>query len=159
LPIFQKRDGDRSTPLQAGQIYAYRAAGPYLPSKGLRFDPTKVLIDPYTCAVVGQAHYDRQAACEPGENCPHALRGVVNDRRAYDWEGDIPLEIPYATSVIYEMHVGGFTRHPLIGAARRAAGHLCRGDRKNSLSQALGITAVELLPIHQFDTSKMRRLG
>jgi isoamylase len=139
--------------LQAGQIYAYRAAGPYLPSKGLRFDPTKVLIDPYTCAVVGQAHYDRQAACEPGENCPHALRGVVNDRRAYDWEGDIPLEIPYASSVIYEMHVGGFTRHPSSGVAPEKRGTFAGVIEKIPYLKSLGITAVELLPIHEFDTS------
>jgi glycogen operon protein len=141
------------TGLQAGQVYAYRAAGPYLPNEGLRFDPTKVLLDPYACAVVGQEHYDRQAACYPGENCPHALRGVVVDRRTYDWEGDTPLEIPYASSVIYEMHVGGFTRHPNSGVAPEKRGTFAGVIEKIPYLKSLGITAVELLPIHEFDIS------
>ncbi|WP_008317898.1 glycogen debranching protein GlgX [Leptolyngbya sp. PCC 6406] len=134
-----------------GQVYAYRAAGPYLPEEGLRFDPTKVLLDPYAHAVVGQGNYDRQAACHPGENCPWALRGVVMDSRAYNWEGDIPLEIPYANSVIYEMHVGGFTRHPSSGVSPEKRGTFAGVIEKIPYLKSLGITAVELLPIHQFD--------
>jgi isoamylase len=137
--------------LKAGQVYAYRAAGPFLPREGYRFDPTKVLLDPYTHAVVGQDHYDRQAASQPGENCPQALRGVVVDCSDYDWEGDTPLKIPYAESVIYEMHVGGFTRHPSSGVAPEKRGTFAGVIEKIPYLKSLGITAVELLPIHEFD--------
>lgn len=137
--------------LQAGQVYAYRASGPYLVGEGLRFDPTKVLLDPYAYAVVGQTHYDRQAACHPGENSPCALRGVVVDRRAYDWEEDTPPDIPYAKSIIYEMHVGGFTRHPSSGVAPEKRGTFAGVIEKIPYLKTLGVTAVELLPIHEFD--------
>ncbi len=137
--------------LKAGQIYAYRASGPFLPRAGYRFDPTKVLLDPYSYAVVGQEHYDRQAACKPGENCPRALRGVVVDSHDYDWEGDAPLELPYAQSVIYEMHVGGFTRHPSSGVTPEQRGTFAGVIEKIPYLKSLGITAVEFLPIHEFD--------
>ncbi len=137
--------------VKAGQVYAYRASGPYLPENGHRFDPTKVLLDPYTQVVVGQSHYDRQAACHPGENGPYALRGVVADPHTYDWEGDAPLDIPYADSVIYELHVGGFTRHDSAGVAPEKRGTFAGVIEKIPYLQSLGVTAVELLPIHQFD--------
>jgi isoamylase len=101
--------------LKSGQIYAYRVHGPFDPARGHRFDPSKVLLDPYARAVVGDDAYDRAAAIGPGDNCATALKGVVVDTRNYDWGSDRPLRIPYSTSVIYEMHVGGFTRHPSSG--------------------------------------------
>jgi len=137
--------------LKAGQVYAYRALGPYLPSQGYRFDPAKVLLDPYGRAVVGQTNYDRQAACHPGENSPYALRNVVVDLDTYDWEGDTPLEIPYSRTVIYEMHVGGFTKHPSSGIAPEKRGTFAGLIDKIPYLKSLGVTAVELLPVHQFD--------
>lgn len=103
--------------LKAGQIYAYRAYGDFTPERGLRFDPTKILLDPYAKAIVGWETYRREAAIQPGDNTAHALKCVVVDTNTYDWEGDIPLQTPYAKSVIYELHVGGFTRHPSSGLA------------------------------------------
>ncbi|MEM0981882.1 MAG: isoamylase, partial [Cyanobacteria bacterium P01_H01_bin.58] len=137
--------------IKAGQVYAYRATGPYLPQYGHRFDPAKVLLDPYGYAVVGQDLYDRQAACYPGENSPQALRNVVVDLHAYDWEGDTPLAIPYSRTVIYEMHVGGFTRHPSSQIAPAKQGTFAGVIEKIPYLKSLGITAVELLPVHQFD--------
>ncbi|MBF2034327.1 MAG: glycogen debranching protein GlgX [Leptolyngbyaceae cyanobacterium T60_A2020_046] len=137
--------------LGAGQVYAYRAAGPYRPEEGHRFDPSKVLLDPYALAVVGQDTYDRQAACHPGENSPTALRSVVVDHRAYDWEDDTPPEVPYASTVIYEMHVGGFTRHPSSGVPPHKRGTFAGVIEKIPYLKSLGVTAVELLPIHAFD--------
>ncbi len=137
--------------LKAGQVYAYRATGPYLPEVGHRFDPSKVLLDPYGRMVVGQDHYDRQAACHPGENSPYALRNVVVDLSHYDWEGDTPLEIPYSRTVIYEMHVGGFTQHPSSGVAPEKRGTFAGVIEKIPYLKSLGVTAVELLPVHQFD--------
>ena len=104
--------------LRAGQVYAYRAVGPFDPARGLRFDPAKVLLDPYGRAVVVPDGYDRSAASRRGENTKVAMRSVVVDPDAYDWEGDVPLRRPFAITVIYEMHVAGFTRHPSSGVAR-----------------------------------------
>ncbi|MGF1459372.1 MAG: glycogen debranching protein GlgX [Leptolyngbyaceae cyanobacterium] len=137
--------------LSAGQVYAYRATGPYLPDAGHRFDPAKVLLDPYGRAVVGQANYDRQMASYPGENSPHALRNVVVDLSAYDWEGDAPLGIPYSRTVIYEMHVGGFTKNPNSGITPEKRGTFAGVIEKIPYLKSLGITAVELLPVHEFD--------
>ena len=101
--------------LKPGQLYAYRAHGPFDPSLGLRFDPFKVLLDPYGRAVAIPEHYDRDAAAGPGDNAATAMKSVVADTRAYDWEGDRPIKRPFSRTVIYEMHVAGFTRHPSSG--------------------------------------------
>lgn len=137
--------------IKAGQVYAFRATGPDAPEQGHRFDPAKVLLDPYGRSVVGQENYDRQAACHPGENSPYALRNIVVDLQAYDWEGDTPLDIPYSRTVIYEMHVSGFTRHPSSGIAPEKCGTFAGVIEKIPYLKSLGITAVELLPVHQFD--------
>lgn len=138
--------------LQAGQVYAYRAYGPNRPEQGLRFDPSKVLLDPYAKAIGGYSIYERQAAMEPGkDNCAKALRSIVVDPSTYDWEGDRPLHIPYAISVIYEMHVGGFTRHPTSEVALEKRGTFAGLIEKIPYLKSLGITAVELLPVHYFD--------
>jgi glycogen operon protein len=137
--------------LKAGQVYAFRATGANAPEQGHRFDPSKVLLDPYGRSVVGQENYDRQAACHPGENSPYALRNVVVDHRDYDWEGDTPLDIPYSRTVIYEMHVRGFTQHPSSGVAPDKRGTFAGVIEKIPYLKSLGVTAVELLPVHQFD--------
>ncbi|AFY76141.1 glycogen debranching enzyme GlgX [Pleurocapsa sp. PCC 7327] len=135
----------------AGQIYAYRAYGPFEPENGHRFDGNKVLLDPYARAIAGEEIYDRQAAINKGDNCDRALRGVVFDPSTYDWEGDRPLRHPYANTVIYEMHVGGFTRHPNSSVAPEKRGTFAGLIEKIPYLKDLGITAVELLPIHYFD--------
>jgi glycogen operon protein len=137
--------------LKAGQIYAYRAYGPFAPEKGYRFDGSKILLDPYAKAIVGEENYDRYAASITGDNCAKALKAVVVDSRGYDWEGDKPLRIPYSQSVIYELHVGGFTSHPNSGVSPEKKGTYAGLIEKIPYLKELGITAVELLPIHQFD--------
>jgi len=138
--------------LKAGQTYAYRAYGPYEPEQGLRFDASKVLLDPYAKAVVGYSLYNRQAAQIRGkDNCAQALRGIVVDSGLYDWEGDQPLRHPYASSVIYEMHVGGFTRNPNSAVSPSKRGTFAGLIEKIPYLKDLGITAVELLPVHCFD--------
>ena len=74
-----------------GQIYGYRVEGLSDPERGLRFDPAKVLLDPYGRGVVVPKNYDREAARREGDNAATAMKSVVVDPRAYDWEGDIPL--------------------------------------------------------------------
>ncbi|XGB40849.1 MAG: glycogen debranching protein GlgX [Nodosilinea sp. LVE1205-7] len=142
--------------VRAGQVYGFRVHGPWNPAQGHRFDATKVVLDPYARAIVGQQDYDRRAAIGPGDNCATALKAVVVDHRNYDWEGDRPLHIPYAASVIYEMHVGGFTRHPASGLAPEKRGTFAGIIDKIPYLKSLGITAVELLPVHQFDPQDSR---
>jgi len=136
--------------IRPGQVYAYRAAGPFDPARGLRFDPGKVLLDPYGRAVIVPDGYSRQAASQYGEHNAIAMKSVVVDPDVYDWEGDAPSRRPFATTVIYEMHVAGFTRHPSSGVAAERRGTYAGMIEKIPYLQDLGITAVELLPVFQF---------
>ena len=137
--------------IRPGQIYAYRADGPFEPERGLRFDPPKALLNPYGLAVVVPDGYSRRAASRYGENNTIAMKSVVVDPDLYDWEGDAPLRRPFPTTVIYEMHVAGFTRHPNSGVAAERRGTYAGMIEKIPYLQDLGITAVELLPVFQFD--------
>jgi glycogen operon protein len=141
-----------------GQIYAYRIHGDYKPEEGLRFDPSKVLLDPYAHEVVGQEIYDRNLAKRYGQdNCLHALKSVIVDLREYDWEGDDYPRIPLASTVIYEMHVGGFTRRDNSGVSPKNRGTYAGLIEKIPYLLGLGITAVELLPIYEFDEKDVVR--
>jgi glycogen operon protein len=135
----------------AGQLYGYRVAGPFAPQNGWRFDAGKLLIDPYGRAVVVPDGYDRGAGCVPGDNIGLAMKSVVADPRGYDWEGDVPLKRPYSRTVIYEMHVAGFTRDPSSGVSADKRGTYAGLIEKIPYLQDLGVTAVELLPVFQFD--------
>ena len=109
--------------VRPGQLYGYRVQGPDDPSQGLRFDDSKVLLDPYGRGVVIPPQYTRQAAARRGaDNAGVAMKSVVVDSAAYDWEGDLPLRRPSARTIIYEMHVRGFTRHPNSGVAEELRG-------------------------------------
>jgi isoamylase len=137
--------------LVPGQIYAYRARGPLSPERGLRFDGDKVLLDPYGLAVAVPGAYDRMAAAIPGGNAAVAMKSVVADPSRYDWEGDLPLRRPFDQTVIYELHVRGFTRDPSSGVTADKRGTYAGLIEKIPYLKDLGVTAVELLPIHQFD--------
>jgi glycogen operon protein len=80
-----------------------------------------------------------------------AMKSVAVDGHAYDWEGDLPLKLPSSRTVIYEMHVRGFTQHPSSGVEDKLRGTYAGLIEKIPYLQNLGITAVELLPIFQFD--------
>jgi glycogen operon protein len=134
-----------------GQIYGYRVDGPSDPARGLRFDPAKVLLDPYGRGVVVPKGYDREAATRDGDNAATAMKSVVVDPGAYDWEGDVPLSRPSSRTIIYEMHVRGFTRHPSSGVKETARGTFAGLTEKIPYLRELGITAVELLPVFAFD--------
>jgi glycogen operon protein len=137
--------------LAPGQLYAYRADGPFAPERGLRFDREKVLLDPYGLAVSVPPTYDRQAARRPGDNTSTAMKSVVADPDRYDWEGDAPLRRPFVETVIYELHVRGFTRHPSSGVMAHKRGTFAGLIDKIPYLKDLGVTAVELLPVFQFD--------
>ena len=137
--------------VQAGQIYGFRACGPFQPDRGLRFNPSKLLLDPYGRAIVVPEGYSREAARREGGNNATAMKSVVTDPHAYDWEGDVTLKRPWSRTIIYEMHVRGFTAHRSSGLAESKRGTYAGVIEKISYLQQLGITAVELLPVFQFD--------
>ncbi len=137
--------------LRPGQLYGYRVEGPSDPANGLRFDREKVLLDPYGRGVAVPNGYGREAAKRPGDNAATAMKSVVVDPAAYDWEGDVPLCRPSARTVIYEMHVRGFTRHPNSGLGEKTRGTYAGLVEKIPYLRQLGVTAVELLPVFQFD--------
>jgi isoamylase len=131
--------------IQTGQLYGYRVHGPWDPENGLRFDPSRVLLDPYARAVAVPSDYSRATGTPP-------MKSVTVNSRDYDWEGDRPLQRPASHTVIYEMHVRGFTRHPNSGVAENLRGTYRGVIEKIPYLQQLGITAVELLPVFQFDS-------
>ena len=137
--------------LKPGQVYAYRAQGPMAAHRGLRFDGDKVLLDPYGRAVAVPDAYNRGAATRAGSNAASAMKSVVADPGRYDWEGDAPLRRPFAETLIYELHVRGFTRHESSGVPPHKAGTYAGLIDKIPYLRDLGITAVELLPVFQFD--------
>jgi isoamylase len=137
--------------MQAGQIYAFRVYGPFEPSEGLRFDPLKLLLDPYGRSVVIPKGYNRDISRMAGDNAAIAMKSVVVDPRAYDWEGDVRPARPSSRTIIYEMHVRGFTANPNSGVAKSKRGTYAGLIDKIPYLQQLGVTAVELLPIFQFD--------
>ncbi len=138
--------------IESGQLYGYRVQGKDDPARGLRFDAAKVLLDPYGRGVTVPAGYDRKAAGMPGENVATAMKSVVVDPSTYDWEGDQPLRRSSAQTIIYEMHVRGFTQHPSSNVRDDLRGTFAGLIEKIPYLQQLGITAVELLPVFQFDS-------
>jgi isoamylase len=134
--------------VQPGQIYGFQISGPFDPARGLRFDPSKLLLDPYGRGVVVPKNYNRAAVSSDMAN---AMKSVVVDSSTYDWEGDTPLRRPSSRTIIYEMHVRGFTAHPSSAVTPRLRGTYAGLIEKIPYLQQIGITAVELLPVFQFD--------
>jgi isoamylase len=150
-----------------GQRYGYRAAGPYQPEAGHRFNPHKLLIDPYTRGLHGElrwhdALYGYRIGARRGDlsfdrrdSAPYLPKGVVIDDH-FDWGDDRPPRVPWSETVIYEAHVRGFTRL-LDGLPEHdrgtfgALGH----PRAVDYLQGLGVTAIELLPVHAFARDRL----
>jgi glycogen operon protein len=134
--------------LPAGTWYTWRMDGPdHVRESGFRFEKDKHLIDPWACAI-SQKRWSRKAACQPGDNSRTAMRCVVVDD-SYDWEGDTPHAYRSEKAIVYELHVGGFTRHPSSKVAN--PGTFAGLIEKIPYLQQLGITHVELLPVMAFD--------
>jgi len=139
--------------LPVGMHYAYRVDGPQdVHTTGNRFDPQKVLIDPYSKGN-NSGLWQRAGAMGGGDNLHTSMRSTVIDASSYDWEGDQPLKHPLSESIIYELHVGGFTRSSSSGS--QYPGTFRALIEKIPYLQALGITAVELLPIFAFDETAL----
>jgi isoamylase len=143
--------------IKPGQLYGYRIDGPSDPAAGMRFDPHKVLLDPYGRGVMVPRTYSRQSAVASGDNTAAAMKSVVVDPSSYDWEGDEPLHLPSARTVVYEMHVRGFTRHHSSGLPEKTRGTYAGLVQKIPYLQQLGITAVELMPVFHFDAQDAPR--
>ncbi|MBV9669775.1 MAG: glycogen debranching enzyme, partial [Acidobacteriales bacterium] len=137
--------------IKSGQLYGYRVAGPWEPERGLRFDGTKLLLDPYAQSVAISGSYNREVLCDEDNGLALAMKSVVVNPRNYNWEGDLPLRNPCARTLIYEMHVKGFTQHPSSGIPDHLKGTYAGVIEKIPYLQELGVTAVELLPVFQFD--------
>ncbi|HSU30638.1 MAG TPA: glycogen debranching protein GlgX [Bryobacteraceae bacterium] len=150
----------------AGQRYGYRVHGPWEPEKGFRFNPAKLLVDPYAEAVVGDVDWtqpvfpykfggeDADLDIETSDSAAGIPKSVVVDH-TFDWQGDTPPDTPLSDSVIYEVHVRGFSMlNPDVPEKLRGtyAGLACPASI--AYLKKLGVTAVELLPIHQFVSSK-----
>ena len=157
-----ERDGDvwhgYVSGLRPGQTYGYRADGPYEPKEGHRFNPHKLLIDPYAKSLTGQPVWnDALFGFETGKNdlsfdtrdsAPYMPRSVVVDP-AFDWGDDRPPYIPTEDSILYEAHVKGLTAlHPDVPARGKFLG-LASDPILDHLT-GLGITAIELLPCQAF---------
>src|SRR5581483_10434691 len=134
--------------LPTGSHYAYRVDGPFDESAGHRFNRNKVLIDPYARGNTNEL-WNRDAARGPDDNVATSMRSVVIDTSAYDWQGDQPLRHPMEDTVVYEMHVRGFTRSPTSNVAH--PGTFAAIAEKIPYLVDLGVTAVELLPVFDFD--------
>ncbi len=148
--------------LSIGQLYGYRVHGPYEPEKGLRFNPAKLLIDPYARAVAGSVNWDfpvfgyrlgdpgEDLSCDPQDDAAGMPKGVVTSSH-FDWGNDRPPGTRLHDSVIYELHVKGFTeRHPDVPEDLRGTYSGLVSPPIIEYLKNLGITAVELMPIHQF---------
>ena len=146
-----------------GQRYGFRVYGPYAPTEGHRFNPSKLLIDPYAKAIEGVVEWEHDANVLPyvpnGEDdadlepdddddaaaVPKAI--VIDD--AFDWQGDRPPRVAFADTVIYETHVKGFTmRHPEVRDDLRGTYAGLASEPAIEYLVDLGVTAVELLPVH-----------
>jgi isoamylase len=139
-----------------GVFYALRIDGPNEPARGHRFNPNKVLIGPFARGI-SRALWRRADAATPRDNLATSMRCAIVDLTAYDWEGDRPLNRPIHETIVYEMHVGGFTRSPSAGV--RNPGTFAAVIEKIPYIKALGVTAVELLPVFDFDDSNLNFWG
>jgi len=159
--------------LGPGQLYGFRLDGPYEPQQGLRFNPFKLLVDPYARAVAGKVDWKHPvfgypvghpdgdlAGREEGDSGPGMPKGVVVDP-GYDWEGDRPPRTPWYRTVIYEAHVKGLTmRHPEVPEELRGTYAGVAHPAVVEHLKSIGVTAVELLPVHDFlDDSHLLERG
>ena len=145
-----------------GQYYGFRVFGPYEPEKGFRFNPAKLLIDPYAKAITGSIKWSNDLFAykvgspqedlepDPDNSAGGVPKSVVIDS-AFTWEDDHALHIPWNRSIIYECHVKGMTElHPDVPPELRGTYLGLCSDAMIEYFQDLGVTALELLPVHQF---------
>jgi glycogen operon protein len=152
--------------IKPGQLYGYRVHGPYEPEQGQRFNPTKLLIDPFTRAISGQLNWDAPVfgykigdpaadlSCDADDDAWAVPKCVVTTP-FFDWENDRPPLTPLHDSVVYELHVKGFTAaNPDIPQELRGTYAGLAYPTSIEYLKKLGISAVELMPVHEFVDDK-----
>ena len=133
------------------RYYAWRADGPHDPAHGQRFDPQKILLDPFAATVHFPKNFSREVACKAGPNDGRAPLGVLpQPAKTFDW-GDAPLPRHTHDTIVYELHVKGFTARANSGVAVEKRGTFLGLIEKIPYLKELGVTVVELLPVQQFD--------
>jgi glycogen operon protein len=155
--------------IRPGQLYGYRVAGPYVPREGHRFNPDKLLVDPYATALAPVPGRDFRAALgyDPASPLKDLSMSEVDDAATmprcvvtwtdFDWQGDQPPRLPWEATVIYELHVRGYTIHPSAGVTFPGT---YRGlVQKIPYLKDLGVTAVELMPVHEFNENACLRVS
>jgi len=155
-----------------GQLYGYRVSGPYSPIQGHRFNPNKLVLDPYAKAIAGQVHWDdslfgyrindsaQDLSFDEEDSAPYAPKCVVVDT-AFTWGNDRPPQVPWSRTLIYECHVKGMTAlHPGVPEHLRGTYLGLASDAILDHLLGLGVTAVELLPVQHFvDDRRLHDLG
>lgn len=149
-----------------GQLYGYRVYGPYIPDEGLRFNPYKLLLDPYAKAIAGTikwsnslfgykvGHHDSDLAIDQTDSASGIPKCIVIDP-SFNWEGDTHPRIPWHKTLIYELHVKGFTAvNPMVPEELRGKYSGLSCPTVIEYLKSLGVTAVELMPIHHFVSDK-----
>ena len=158
--------------IKLGQLYGYRVSGPYDPDRGMRFNPAKVLIDPYAKSISGDVDWKQPVygykvgdpnsdlVMDEGDSALGVPKSVVTSSH-FDWENDRPPLTALHDSVIYEMHVKGFTAvHPDIPQNVRGTYAGLAHPVSIEYLKKLGVTAVELMPVHEFiDDKRLVDLG
>jgi glycogen operon protein len=157
------------TGVRRGQAYAFRAAGPYDPVQGHRFNPHKVLLDPYATALAGTERWDfsrafgfdpraplRDLSCSEDDDAPWVAKSLVADR-SFDWQEDRRPSRPWSDTVIYETHVRGLTIHPSSRVTQ--PGTFLGVVEKIPYLSDLGITAVELMPVQEFNEREVTHVN
>ncbi len=152
--------------VKPGQLYGYRVHGPYEPTNGLRFNANKLLLDPYAKAINGTfiwsdalfgyeiGHENEDLSFSETDSAPFTPKSVVIDTH-FDWEGVVKPTIPYHETIIYEAHVKGFTKlHPEIPENIRGTYAAIAHPVTISYLKELGITTLELMPVHHFIDDK-----
>ena len=167
--VLPARSGDvwhgRLPAAAPGLVYGLRAHGPWRPEDGQRFNPAKLLLDPWAREIVGRFEWRAEhGGFDPRDNAAHALKArvvVPPEHDGFDWQGDRPPEIAAEDSVLYELHVRGFTmRHPGVPAAERGTYAGLASDAAIAHFKRLGVTSLSLLPVHQhLDEQRLVQMG
>ncbi len=155
---------------KAGLVYGYRVYGIYNPQEGYRFNPHKLLIDPYGKKLVGTLIWnkaifgydidspDKDLSFSDLDSAPYVPKSVVIDDNDYNWEGDRQPEYPLSQSIIYEAHLRGATKlNPFLPDSKRGTFAGFADDSTINYLKHLGITAIEFLPIHAFFGNRHKR--
>lgn len=141
--------------IKPGYFYAYRVDGPWDPGAGHRFNRNKVLIDPYSRGI-DYTLWKRETSQGDTDNLTTSLRSAIIDIEQYNWEGDKPLNLPLEETIVYELHVGNFTNSPTSGC--KHPGTFAGLVEKIPYLKSLGITAVEIMPVFDFDTGDLKNV-